>query len=96
MNYFTEDLMLCYHKSIIPLQMHCNLIIMLFSFYRLRVQVCLLSNLYAQTPLLPQGIYHVIQRSILEKKPNTKQQTLKEVHFTKKRIKISDREAPDK
>lgn len=63
--YRTKDLMLCYHKSIFPWQRHCNLIIMLFSFCKYKVQPCLLSNLYGQTSFLSQGICHVIQRSIV-------------------------------
>lgn len=87
--------MLCYHKSLFPWQRHCNLITMLFSFYRFEVQPCLLSNLQAEAPFLPQGVCHIIQRRVVQKL-NTKQQIAKELHFTKQKNKLNGQEILDK
>lgn len=84
--------MLFHHKSVFLQQRHCNLIIMFFSFYE--VQPCLFSSLCGQMSFIPQEICHVIQRSIIlyRERKKTKQQTVKDVHFTQKRIKINGQE----
>lgn len=65
--------------------MRCNL-----ASFQVYVDRCLL---YLKS-FTPQVMCHVIQRSIIlyEEKEKTKQQTVKDVCFTKKRIKINGQE----